>query len=238
MGDLISSLPTVRALGGGVMVIRPAQFTRVPLTPDRWNGIDLLLKQQDYITDVEPFRGQTIDYDLNRFRITMTAVLRRGEGKATNLADWHLQTFGQPTTWRDVQWLAVEPNRVARVVINRTGANRPPHHIYHNRLFPWRRVMAAYGKDAVFIGTEPEYQEFTDVCGDVPYHKTENLLEAARVIEGADLFIGNQSSCLWLAHGLFKRTLMEVWLQGPNSSFDRQNVTLCVDNKVVLPNSD
>lgn len=217
------------------MFLRASQLTRVRLTPENWNGIDLLMKAQPYISDVFEWSNHKSDYNLNLFRNKMNLSLRRGQGLDTNLADWFLDTFHVDRKARDTAWLSVEPNRVARVVINRTGPGRDPKYIYHNRRFPWHRVLEKYKGDTVFIGSPLEHEVFCDVFGDVPYHSTPNLFEVAKVIAGADLFVGNQSCPLWIAYGLFKPVLLEVWLNGENSSFHRPGVTLGKDNKVPLP---
>lgn len=236
LGDCIAALPTIRALGGGTMFLRASAITRVKLTRDNWNGIDLLLKAQPYISDVVEWTGNHgVDYNLNLFRNRMNTWLRRGQGFDTNIADWILDTFHVGREARDTPWLTVEPTRVARVVINRTGPGRDNKFCYHNRRFPWRRVIEKYNGNSVFIGSALEHEVFCDVFGDVPYHPTPNLFEAAKVIAGADLFVGNQSSPLWIAYGLFKPALVEVWLNGENSSFHRPGVTLGKDNKVPLP---
>lgn len=239
VGDLCFQCPTIRAFGGGTLFIGAAPYTRVMLTPDNWRGIDLILKAQPYIDDVLPYDGRRVDFDLNNFRVAMTRALRnpatRAEAIKTHIADWTLRTFNQPTSWRDEAWLTIEPNRVARVVINRAGPGRPPHAQYYNPAFPWRRVVSKYGDDAVFIGTELEYREFSDVYGDVPWHQTANLFEAARVIAGCDLFIGNQSCPHAIAEGLKKRILLEVWIGGPNCLVFREGVTHGWNNTVQLP---
>ncbi len=235
-GDVVSSLPTIRYTGGGVLYLQAATYTREMLTPDKWCGLDTLLREQPYITDVLEWRNQRCTYNLNDWRVLHMRAMRSGHMKNKNLADWHLEHFGIPVSERDRAWLQVkEPIKAARVVFNRTGPGREAKFTYQNNLFPWHRVWSKYRDDAVFIGTALEHEVFRQTCGDIPHFKTRDLHEAARVIAGADIFVGNQSVCGWLASSLFKTTVLEVWTTGPNSSFNRPNFYNGYDHNVFLP---
>lgn len=224
-GDILASLPAIRALGGGVLFIEAAPYTRERLTPDKWCGLDLLLKEQPYIEDVLPWQGQGVDVNLNDWRSRLVRSLRNNQGKDKSLVDWQLEEYGIPPHAKDTPWLTVkEPIRAARVVFNRTGPGRPRHHVYQNPAFPWHYVWEKYYKDAVFVGTPDEHDVFCATCGRVDGVYTKNLHEAAQVIAGADLFVGNQSACFWIACGLFKPTVLEVWMEGQNCSVYRPGV--------------
>lgn len=236
LGDIIYSLPVVKHFGGGEFLIEPAPYTRVFLTRDKWCGIDLLLSQQDYITGVRGFRiGEYATFNLNDFRSAMNEMMRQKRYMDKSLCDWMLETHKVPLSARNVPWLNVEPTRVAEVVINRSGAGRPHNSCYHNWKFPWHRVWSKYVGQAVFIGNKAEHEMFCDTCGDIAYYPTANLLEAARVIAGSELFIGNQSVCHAIAEGLKKRIILEVWPQGPNCLFFRDNVTHFWEGNLNLP---
>jgi len=234
-GDIIASLPVVRHFGGGDFLIEAATYTRQMLTPNKWCGLDLLLRQQPYIKDVREWRREMVNVNLNDFRSGLFKAIRVGQHRNRSLVDWHLDAHGVPLSAKDAAWLSVEPKKVSRVVFNRTGPGREPRFVYHNHLFPWHRVWEKYRKEAVFIGSELEHEVFCATCGEVPYFKTENLLEAARVINGADLFVGNQSVCFWLAEGLKKNLILEVWPQGPNSNVFRPGAVQGYDQNTVLP---
>jgi hypothetical protein len=219
LGDILAGLPVIRYFGGGILYIEAAPYTRQFLTPDKWCGIDLLLKQQPYIVDVLPWQSQRANVNLNDFRANMFRVLRKPDSQVRqkSLVDWQLEAHGVPYTEKDKAWLSVEPDPVAAVVINRTGPGRAPHHVYHNPYFPWHRVWQKYRGNAVFIGTPEEHRVFCATCGDLPYYPTKDLYEAARVIAGAELFVGNQSVCFWIASAMHKPHVLEVWPSGPNS---------------------
>lgn len=236
LGDCIYQLPMVRALGGGEILIEAANYTRTMLTPDKWCGIDLLLREQPYITNVREWRhGEPCTVNANDFRLPLFKALRYGHHKDKALVDWVLETHKVPASAKDEAWLTVDPNPVAKVIFNRTGIGRAIHHVYQNPRFPWYRVCQQYRKDAVFIGTGDEHAAFVAHYGEVPHYPTANLLEAARVIAGAKLFVGNQSVCHAIAEGLKQRIVLEVWREGANCLHFREGVFHGWDETVTLP---
>jgi len=237
IGDLLAFLPVIRYFGGGVLYIEAAPYTRQFLTPDKWRDLDLLLKEQPYIVDVLPWNGERVSICGNDFRAHMGRALRKGDPAARrkSLVDWQLEAHGVPLTEKDKAWLGVEPEVVAPVVINRTGPGRQPHHVYHNPNFPWHRVWQKYHKEAVFVGLPEEHEVFCAACGDVARYPTADLYQAAKVIAGAKLFIGNQSACFWMAEGMKKNIVLEVWPSGPNSLIHRPGAHHGWDHTVVLP---
>ena len=121
-----------------------------------------------------------IDYDAVFFR---DDGLPFGETLAARQADWL-----KLSPDFSVRWLDVTPDRQATIVINRSAR-------YRNPFFPWEELVATFGKDMLFIGLPSEYWDFCLSFGEVEYLHTKNLLEAAQMIAGSELFIGNQSSC-------------------------------------------
>lgn len=212
LGDVIYSLPTVRALGGGFMhpCDMPGVVTGHGMTHDRFLALAPLLRQQDYITAVawhEP--GPHPDrVDLNKFR-SMGFDLHR-----QNLADNYLIANGLPTSHRDTPWLEAPKMFFESVVISRSAR-------YHNAKFNWRNVLERFGRNAIFVGTPAEHVAFVVEFGSVPYAHTPTLLDAASIINAADLFIGNQSCPLAIAHGLGKCVIIECCLYCPNCIFNR-----------------
>ena len=236
-GDIIGSLPVIRHFGGGILYIEAAAYTRERLTPDNWAGLDILLKKQDYIVDVLPYVNQPITVNLNDFRAVMHRSLRKGSGKAKALWDWMLETHSCPVSAAHERWLEVEPYNPGfkYVVFSRSGAGRQPQYCYHNHAFPWRLVWDKYHEQAMFVGTKNEYENFCATVGKVKWMPTKNLDEAAQVISGCSLFIGNQSACHMIAEGLKKNIVLEVWQQGPNTLSFRPGVQHGWDNHVLLP---
>lgn len=240
LGDIIYSMPVMRAMcngSPGALLIEAANYTRQCLTPDKWCGINELLMRQPYVADVRQYHpGEGVTINLNDFRARLFAAVRVGIGKDKHLTHWMCETHGVPFTCMDAPWLQIDdPIQAARVVFVRAGAGRPQHQVYQNPTFPWHCVWKKYGNEAVFVGTEGEYEIFRVTCGEVPHYKTKTLLEAARVIAGCELFVGNQTVTHAIAEGLKKRILLEVWREGPNCIVHRPGVVHGWDNWVKLP---
>ena len=240
LGDILYAMPVMKALCNGLasaLLIEVASYTRQQLTPDKWCGLDELLLRQPYVGTVRQFNvGEPVSFNLNDFRARLFQSLKVGIGKDKHLMQWMCDAHGLPYTITEKPWLTIEdPIRAARVVFVRAGAGRPQHQVYQNPAFPWHLVWKKYGSEAVFIGTEDEYAIFRVTCGDVPHYKTKGLLEAARVIAGAELFVGNQTATHAIAEGLKKRILLEVWREGPNCLVHRPGVVHGWDNYVKLP---
>lgn len=216
LGDIIYCLPTIRAMGGGILCIGPKQTcpkkpTRSPMTVDLYRIIEPLLKLQPYLTGVEWVNEPPPDthWDFNTFRLTY-------HDRTVNLAYAMLRQAGKPDHHADVSWLTVPRMDAAAypVVINRTAR-------YQNPSFPWKQAMEQYKDSAVFMGTSEEHVAFTKDVGRIRFRSTDTLLEAAQLIQNAQLFIGNQSCLRAIAEGLKVPVVIEESPTVPDTRFER-----------------
>lgn len=223
LGDIIWALPTIRAAGGGrLSLINYPGRTTFPMTEERFNAIRPLLLQQTYVDDVR-FAGDDISQqtNINGFRDHCS--------HNRNLADAHLATHGLPFLHRNHAWLHVNiSNRCVPIVFARSAR-------YQNDRFPWQQIVEAYGRYAVFLGSQDEHVAFISNFGHVPFMQTSDLLEAAKVIAGAQLFIGNQSCLHAIAEGLKQNIILEVYPSQPNCIFSRMGVIHGWDDTFELP---
>ena len=91
LGDIIYSLPTIRALGGGVLHL--AECPELKFGSREIGAILPLLRVQPYIRGVKIWDGTPVDYDLDSFR--------SGRVDRTNLASLFLSQFGISDSERD-----------------------------------------------------------------------------------------------------------------------------------------
>lgn len=215
-GDLIYSLPIMKHFGGGEFYLHlnqidwvgqhyygspPNPFHKGRLTEADAKSLGPLLEAQDYVTKFSIMQNSTeITHNLDRFRAPFV-------GHPGNYVDIYADVFGlrDPQVkkqLRDTPWLTV-PSAAdlgeRRVVVNRTQRWIPPE--VPEQWTQWREEGAE--ELAVFVGLPEEYELFKEQVGwNIPYHPTQNLLELAQVIAGAEQFIGNQSVALSLAIGL------------------------------------
>ena len=207
LGDIIFALPTIRALGGGVLYLDPdggrseplvkwRHLTRTRLTAASIDQLAPLLRQQPYITDVRLWLGEPVDHNLDQFRAHL---------RFNNLADSHLAAFGLPSTHRDAPWLSVrDPVRVPGkdLVIARSLKSQGNHAF-------WEINIDAFRQRALFVGLPLEHQAFTHVFGPIEHYATPNHLTLARVIAGAAKFIGNVSFPHAIAEAMKKPLYVE-----------------------------
>ncbi len=83
-----------------------------------------------------------------------------------------------------------------------------------------------YREQAVLIGQKDEHVAFEKKFGKVDFYETPNLFEVARVIQAADIFVGNQSCPLAIAYGLGKKIIVEECPNNRNCNLGRHNVLL------------
>jgi hypothetical protein len=224
LGDIIYSLPTIRAVGGGTLYLyhTPGK-TSHGMTVEKAESLRSLLMLQPYIKDVVWCPDGHEDHNLNGFRDHYRGL--------RNLADCHLATHGLGPEHRERAWLQVDaPVTDFPVVLHRSQR-------YHNNAFPWRAVVEKYRGKAVMVGFTAEWELFCREFGHVPYVHTANLLEVARIIAGCRLFVGNQSSPEAICEGLKQNKILEVSTQVPNSCmFKRLGAVYAVDSwRLELP---
>lgn len=103
-------------------------------------------------------------------------------------------------------WLTVpEIKKVARVLIHRRHVFGPAHGDM------WRPIIQRLGHECAFVGDKGELQIFrTQTQAEpIPVSKPKNLLDAAQMIAGCELFIGNKSPMMAIADGLGIKTVAE-----------------------------
>lgn len=221
LGDVIAALPIIKQQGGGRLYLGPSHSSPGPreiMTRARFESIKPLLDLQPYIVEVgymESFDPDTIDRDLSTFRNTPR---RQRDPDRDNLATWQAKHIGREKLDVD-PWLEVgETPWHGRVVCSRTLR-------YRNDKFPWEAVVHKYRDRILFVGTDTECADFQKNFGEVERIHADNILELARIINGAELQVSNQSLPWWLGAGLGKRIIQESWPEDPNCVIEREGLT-------------
>ena len=223
LGDIIYSLPAIRAAGGGLLYLfNNPKKPCTKMTRERMQLIRPLLMLQSYIEDVVFWEAdEAKDHALNEFR---------GNMGGHTIADGHLLALGNRNLLeRNKAWLCVDYVRGDfPVIFNRTSR-------YHNPDFPWKRVWEQYHANAAFIGLRREHEEFCREIGEVKYIETADFLQVARVIAGSRLFVGNQSCPYAIVEGLKVNAILEVSNHYPNCCFPRIGVLHGRHDSIELP---
>lgn len=241
LGDVIYSLPTVKVLGGGDFFLGPDLRVPMPIrekfTPERAALIIPLLESQNYILSAQYAKEmpEPTSYDLNEMRRLLSTSQPLDVSPGFNLARCYLKFFNFDLGHDRFKWLDVPPVAKERVIINRSERYRDPN-------FRWDLILNKYRSSIAFIGLKHEHADFVKRWGPVSRIETKNLLEAAQVIAGAELFVGNQSCCYSIAEGLKQQAILEKCPEASNTLFGREmvknKVWIGCDLHSALPNID
>jgi hypothetical protein len=151
-----------------------------------------------YDIDLDEFRNLPITYDHG------------------STIDWYAWTFAFDKSKCDEQWLSVIdhggdfldlPIKHNKIVVGRTSRYRAQI-LYYDFL--------ASRDDLLFLGTLSEYNDFAQWIPQALYCPVENFLEAAKLIAGARMFVGNQSFFYALAEAIKVPRLLECCPYTPN----------------------
>ena len=207
LGDLWYSLPAIRYLGGGTLYLNADGLkTRKPdgtisgLNSELIKMSIPLLESQHYIKKVDKWnQHQKVSLDIDIFRKVFPPK--------PSLCEKILASFSVPFSEIQKPWIECEPKKIARVVFNRSFR-------YRNENTKYKEVLEENSDSAIFIGLPEEHQDFENKFGKIDYYKIKDFLEMAQVINGSELFVGNQSSPLALAIAMHKPYLQESYVHG------------------------
>lgn len=234
LGDIIYALPTIMALGGGILYIASGDYPpRIsaaapppfPLSPDVVDQMAAFLKKQSNLKDVRPYGGEVVDYDLDIFR---EYVVDNGALWKDHLAYWHLKSFNVQFDLCRPWLFNIAPCYVNDIVVAYSVKNES-----HGGSFNWR-ALENYLDKSVFLGFENEYSEFKKFTGlEINYHKAENITELARMIRGSKLLISNQCFGFALAEAMKHPRVLDVLRLRSNSLPQSCNGHLHLDKKII-----
>lgn len=240
LGDIIFSLPTMKALGGGILVLT----NNIEYFIKRENFKSKILKQlkdflrkQDFIVEVylDHRVPYDIDYDLNKFRLPqLMHITGQLQGKDlkyfetewpnTTITQLHFNAFDIDKNEDIEPWLKWNKKIVydkKPIIINRTER-------YHNDNFPWKDIVDEYGEYIYFVGNHNEYKDFISKFGYVDYLLTPTIITLVETIIGSKLVIGNMSFPVALAEGFKHNCLVESGVDVRSNNYVRHNI--CVPN--------
>jgi hypothetical protein len=224
IGDIIYSLPTIKGLGGGTLYLNPKGYTK--FTKESLDLLKPLLESQEYIDKVKTWSSDDeVVYDLDEFRIGIDL-------QKTNLAWAHLKKFNLHTSLMNDQWLFNIGKKVIKnksIIFHRSQRyhNNDWSPNYTSRKSKWECYINKYHDKILFIGLEVEYNIFIKhhrkmkKSKDILFYQVENFLELAEIINGSELFIGNQSAPFSIAEGLHANSILENCIHSPNCNFNR-----------------
>jgi len=187
LGDIIYSLPTIKAMGGGVLLINKAKH---------YQPLKRLLELQPYINEVRLAQGREISISLDDYRRVYA------NNPTWHLAKCHLEALNQSFDLASIWLRGILPHKVADIIVHRTDRYHDANEIV------WSMLK---GYDVAFIGTDAEYASFIQVSGFTPKrHICSDILDMARAIKGSKIFFGNQSIGFAIAEAMKHPRVLEV----------------------------
>lgn len=189
-GDIVFSLPTIKAMGGGKLII--TNFHR-----QRADSIKKLIEVQPYITSVEWSETKPEgSYDLDKFR--------SHAGFHDNLVEAHFKGQNIPIdySWKD-GWLTLPDKQTLIPSIKYSLINRTTNYADPN--FDWRKevdYLYSISDEVYFIGYVDEYTLFQKLFDTKVKFFPCDFLEAAHLMMGAVMFTGCYSCMSTIAMGL------------------------------------
>ena len=226
-GDTIYSLCVFKMLGGGDCYIKlngineqsRRLFGHDPVSchKDRYTQADAdfimpLLKAQDYLDTVDIYTGQPCNISfqdhwrmhlISGWKGNQTECYALTQGMDIHDPENHKKLILEP-------WLTpLNPIRIPGrpVVVNRT--DRFLFGCKGDQYKEW--VNFGLGDYGIFVGTRQEHDAFeNEFKVKILYQQVSDMLELARIIQGCEQFMGNQSMALSIAIGLGKTFYCEI----------------------------
>ncbi len=223
-GDLIYSLPGIRQAVRNTG--KKAVIYQVLGKPCKYWGADHpigdimfnqymfnicapLVEVQDYIERLDVWDCHTVHYNIDLIR--EEAVCKALGMPHGDIRQWQMLLYPELQSCIGESWLELDrPVSQSNdlIIVNRTAR-------YNNKEIKYG-FLNDIQNPIGFIGVKGEFEEFQKWVPKAEYVRTKNLMEAARLIESAKVFIGNQSVCFAVAEGLGADRILEVCPEAPN----------------------
>lgn len=219
MGDIIYSIPAIRAYGGGDI------YTGISIT--HYNILKPLIEIQEGITgfyhESQGLPPNFINLEESRYIRDNGMHLCESFARMLNVQieyknGW-LTLPELPLSWMDYSVINVTPR-------------------YRDKIFSYKKEIR-FLKENIdsyiwFLGLYEEYAEFVEKYGDdrIWWRQCDDYLQAAYLIRGAKYFTGTQSSLLAIAEGLGRTYRYE---RSPFPFFD--NCRIGTERETILNNN-
>ena len=209
LGDIINSLPLIKEISKSkkcrlfIEINKPlpihAQdpdhpFGKYYLSESSVKKILPLLYKQTYIKQVDIFKNESIDVNLNFFR-EMPINFN------IDSVRWYFHLTGIHGDLNEPYLINVENHEIKeKIVVIRTKRRK-------NNLINYD-FLRNY-KDVLFLGLKNEYNDLKNEIPNLEFFDCKDFLEMAQIIYSSKIFIGNLSFGFTLAEGLKKPRLLE-----------------------------
>ena len=156
-----------------------------------------LLVSTDFISQCEiTEEPQEVDYNFDLFR--------KIHNYTGHISQWYFHVYPELTCDLSMPVeFDLSPGNVAfDIVLNRTSR-------YHNPTFDYS-ILKPYQERITFVGLPQEYRVIKAKLPEIKHYEVSNFYELAQVIQGCNLFIGNQSMAFAIAEQMKHPRILEI----------------------------
>jgi len=202
-GDVLASIPYMKAMGGGYVLI-VKNLSNVPeWHPMNHGGAEMILP----FLKSQGLDGMVIkqtDLRYHEYNIDMDKRVSTGwDGSKGDILTWNSLFYGVYPDMTKAFFEIEDTEQEDFILITRTGRYQNPDIDYG--------FLGKIDIKKKFLGTGKEYNNFKLQYGmDIECHVVKDYLEAAKLIKSSRLFISNQTSHAILAEGLAVPRILEI----------------------------
>ena len=160
-----------------------------------------LLKKQKYIENVEIYKDQKIDINLNLFK---ELAMNLGLGSLR----WYFQVTGVHADLSEASMSVESHKEIKNKVVIFRSARR-------NNFYINYKFLKKYN-DLLFIGLKYEYELLKREVPNLEFYDCKDFLEMAEIIRASKFFLGNLSLGYSIAEGLKVPRLLEGFSEFPS----------------------
>lgn len=224
-GDIIYSLPTIIANGGGDLCLGNEKY---------YENLKELLSIQPYINKVlklNEIKWEDISHNLDIYR----KVHRNSLCK--HLCRCHLEPLGVDYDLRKPWLQCIKALYKAKIIVSISSR-------YHDKKEIDWSLIKEYKDDCLFVGDKNSYAYFyNNYKISLPFYFCKNALEFAQIIKGSKLFMGNQSLGFALAEAMKHPRILEVYYAKNNclpqtanghTSLSKETIEFYLNNDVYV----
>ena len=156
-----------------------------------------LLLSTDFIGQCEITEDpQDVDYNFDLFR--------KIHNYTGHISQWYFHVYPELTCDLSIPVdFDLTPGNIAfDIVLNRTSR-------YHNPTFDYS-ILKPYQERITFVGLPQEFKVISAKLPDIKHYEVQNFYELAQVIQGCNLFIGNQSMAFAIAEQMKHPRILEI----------------------------
>ena len=139
---------------------------------------------------------QEVDYNFDLFR--------KIHNYTGHISQWYFHVYPELTCDLSIPVdFNLNPGNIAfDIVLNRTSR-------YHNPTFDYS-ILKPYQERITFVGLPQEFKVISAKLPNIKHYEVDNFYELAQVIQGCNLFIGNQSMAFAIAEQMKHPRILEI----------------------------